>query len=94
MPHTHNNHHDDRILTEHDLPMNVYQLIDDVSVNGAVVVLRENRPSIRITPEPEMDPTQEQALYQEAMAALNKPNTQWFDSAADFVADLESGDEQ
>lgn len=92
MPQTHNIQHNDRIMNEHDLPISVYQLIDDVSVNGAVVVLRENRPSIRITPEPEMDSEQEKILFQEAMSVATQPDAQWFDSVDEFITDLESGD--
>ena len=94
MPQSQNNHPIDRIMTEHDLPINVYQLIDDVSVNGAVIVLRENRPSIRITPEPEMEPAQEQLLFHEAMIIQNDPDARWFGSAEDLVTNLEAGDEQ
>ena len=63
----------DRVITENDLPVNIFQVIDDVSVNGAVLVLRKNRPSIRIVPGAEIDPEQEQILLQEAADTQRNP---------------------
>ena len=82
----------DRVITENELPVNIFQVIDDVAVNGAVLVLRKNRPSVRIVPEAEIDPEQEQILLQEAVDAQTNPDTPWFGSADAFVADLEDGD--
>ena len=82
----------DRVITENELPVNIFQVIDDVAVNGAVLVLRKNRPSVRIVPEAEIDLEQEQILLQEAVDARTSPDTPWFGSAEAFVADLEDGD--
>ena len=71
----------------------MYPLIDDVSVNGSIVIVRENRPSIRIIQEPEIEPDYEEVLYQEAIAMEDAPVAHWFDSPKDLVADLEAGDE-
>ena len=43
MQHPHSRQPNDRVITENDLPVNIFQVIDDVSVNGAVL-LRKNRP--------------------------------------------------
>lgn len=83
-----------RILMENDVPVDIYPLIDDVAVNGSVVIIRENRPSIRIMQEPEIDPEQERLLYEEAQELLNQPVSHWFDSPNGLVADLEAGDAQ
>ena len=92
MQHPHNHQPNDRVITENDLPVNIFQVIDDVTVNGAVLVLRKNRPSVRIVPEAEIDPEQEQILLQEAVEAQRNPDSSWFGSVQAFVADLENGD--
>ena len=92
MQHPHSHQPNDRIISENELPVNVFQVIDDVAVNGAVLVLRKNRPSVRIVPEAEIDPEQEQMLLQEAVDARTNPDIPWFGSADAFVADLEDGD--
>ncbi len=93
MHHPHHYNPTERILTERDLPTASFQLINDVSSHGPIVVLRKDQPSIRITAEPEMHPRQEQLLAQDATDALHDPNSPWFDSVDDLLADLESRDE-
>lgn len=78
--HTHSQHA--RIMTERELPTNVYQLMDDVSINGSMVVLRKNRPDIHIAPEPEVIPEKEREQYEEA---LSEPRTLCFRSACGFM---------
>ena len=92
MQHPHSRQLNDRVITENDLPVNIFQVIDDVTVNGAVLVLRKNRPSVRIMPEAEIDPEQEQVLLQEAVDVRTSPDFPWFGSAEAFVANLEDGD--
>ena len=92
MQHPHSHQPNDRVITENELPVNIFQVIDDVTVNGAVLVLRKNRPSVRIVPEAEIDPEQEQILLQEAVEAQRNPDNPWFGSVEAFVADLENGD--
>ena len=75
MPHPPIHQPDDRVITENELPANIFQVIDDVTVNGGVLVLRKNRPSVRIVPKAEIEPEQEQILLQEAVDAQTNPDT-------------------
>lgn len=77
-----------RIMTERELPTNVCQLIDDVSINGSMVVLRKNRPDIHIAPEPEVIPEKEQEQYEEA---LSESRTLCFRSACEFMQKVVGG---
>lgn len=78
-----------RVWTENDLPFDLVHVLDDVTVNGAISIVRPNRPRIVISVEAEISPEQEEQLVLQGQQTLNNPQMKWFDSVDELVVNLE-----
>lgn len=79
-----------RIVNENDLPLDIVNVLDDITINGTVFVIRPNRPNIKISVEPEIDAQLEKQLVVQGQQVLNDPHAIWFNSVDELVADLET----
>jgi len=79
-----------RIVNENDLPLDIVNVLDDITINGTVFVIRPNRPNIKISVEPEIDAQLEKELVVQGQQVLNDPHAIWFNSVDELVADLET----
>lgn len=79
-----------RIVNENDLPLDIVNVLDDITINGTVFVIRPNRPNIKISVEPEIDAQLEKQLVVQGQQVLNDPQAIWFNSVDELVADLET----
>lgn len=79
-----------RIVNESDLSLDIVNVLDDITINGTVFVIRPNRPNIKISVEPEIDAQLEKQLVVQGQQVLNDPQAIWFNSVDELVADLET----